>query len=184
MGNLIKRTTSVGEFGITEPTELITAVSQFMQSTNSRTAQNSIPLTTGSFENKSTDSNFKYLSRNDDNPLVYGLKNLDRMSMVIGGKSSKGVLQFQETGKYMKSTPSHMMRAGREESIDIILTNLEMLDSVREGVPAGRLYAIEFYMLCNKMSQDIKRGVRILNTYGDAVYMTGYNTIMEWANSG
>lgn len=184
MGNLVRRTTSVGEVGIVDGDITTTAVTRFLQSTNSRTLQNSIELSTGPFEQNSLDQNSNFLIRDENNPLVYGLRNLDRMAMIIGGKSNTGVMQFNNQAKPMYSTPTFMKDASISDAIDIVLQNTEMYDPIKAGVTSKLRYAIEFNIISGRIARDVKRGIRVFTTYNDAVYNIGYNAIVEWSNNG
>jgi hypothetical protein len=182
MGNLIRRTTSVREIGIIEPDSVITsAVSQFIQAADDRTKK--IELNSGEFENNSLEQNSEFLRKNDNNPLVYGLKNLDRFAMIISGKSTAGSLMFVDSSKPMYSTANTFKHASLHDAVDIVLQNLHMNDAVKSGVAKKLRYAIEFNTICTAIAKDIQRGIGVFTSYTDSVYNTGYNALVEWSNN-
>ena len=184
MGNLIKRTSSVQEVGVVDVDVKITSVTQFTRITNSRTAGNNLELVSAEFEQNSLERNSQFLVQNDDNPLVYGLQNLDRMAMAISGKSATGLVQFIEQTKYLYSTASYMKSTGLAEATDIVLRNLGMFDPVKSGLPRGLRYATAFNTLSLTMAKDIQRGIRVFTIYNDEVYAVGRTALVEWSNNG
>lgn len=184
MGNLIKRTTSVKEVGIVDGGAYATGVAMYLQSANSRTANNSIELSTAGFEQNNVEQNSEFSNKNDDNPLVYGLQNIDRFAMVIAGKSELGTFQFSDNKKPAYSTVNIFERATHSLAVDIVLQNLHMIDPVKAGLPQQLKYAVEFNNLCQSIARDAQRGIRVFETYSDVVYTTGRNAIVEWSNNG
>lgn len=185
MGNLVKRTTSVREVGIATNSDGVTTsvVAQFIQAANARNRE-TIELTTGGFENNSLEQNSQFLKKNDNNPLVYGLRNLDRFALIIGGKSATGTLTFTDSSKPIYSTAYTIERASLSDATDIVLQNLHMTDAIKSGVIQKLRYALEFNNICMSIARDIQRGIRVFSTYTDSVYTTGLNAITEWSNNG
>ena len=184
MVNLVKRTTSVGEVGIANPDGIITSVTQFLQTANTRTANNSIELSSGKFEQNSLEQNPEFMKQSDDNPLVYGLHNVDRFAMIIAGRSEIGTMTFVDPRKPVYSTVHTFKRANHSAAVDIVLQNLDMLEPIKAGLQQKLKYAIEFNNLCFAISRDAQRGIQVFAAYSDAVYTTGRNAIVEWSNNG
>jgi hypothetical protein len=184
MVNFVKRTTSVNEVGIVNSDSIVTSVAQFLQTANTRTANNSIELTSGKFEQNSLEQNSEFMKKNDDNPLVYGLQNVDRFAMIIAGRSENGTMTFIDPQKPVYSTVHTFKRASHSSAVDIVLQNLNMIEPIKVGLQQRLKYAIEFNNLCIAIAKDAQRGIRVFASYSDAIYTTGSNAIVEWSNNG
>jgi hypothetical protein len=184
MVNFVKRTTSVKEVGITNSDSIVTSVTRFLQSANTRTANNSIELSSAGFEQNELERNSEFIKQNDNNPLVYGLKNLDRFAMIIGGKSTIGTMTFVDPQKPVYSNANTLKGASHSVALDIVLQNLHMIEPIKAGVPQRLKYAVEFNNLCIAIARDVQRGIQVFTSYSDAIYTTGSNAIVEWSNNG
>ncbi len=184
MVNFVKRTTSVNEIGITNSDSIVTSVAQFLHTANTRTANNSIELTSGNHERNSLEQNAEFMKRNDNNPLVYGLQNVDRFAMIIAGRSNVGTMTFVDPRKPVYSTVTTFIHATHPDAVDIVLQNLNMIEPIKAGVQQKLKYAVEFNNLCQSIARDVQRGIRVFTAYSDAIYTTGSNAIVEWSNNG
>jgi hypothetical protein len=176
MTNIIRYANKIIDVGTTE-NPLSTSVELFTRSS----ANPNIEKSKGDFEENSLGGNAKFLINDDNNPLVWGLKNLDRVAMIIGGRSQIGTTTFIEQDKPIYSTPSYIKSATLADANEIILQNLQMLNPVKDGLLNGKPMATAFNTLSLNITRDIQRGIRVYTIYADSVLSLGGKTIVEWS---
>lgn len=145
------------------------------------TSDNFIERTIADFEKKSLDYNQKYFMTNSSNPLLYGLKLLDRMAMIIDNKTYTGTMEFVD--KKLYSTPSKLKNSTILEAIDIVLNTLEMATPVTTGMRYKKPMAMQFNNLAATIAKQVKYGNLVYDNYHELVLDIGQQTIKEWSNS-
>jgi len=176
MTNIIRYANKIIDVGTTENPKS-TSVELFTRAWSHA----NIEKTTGDFEENSLGSNAKFLINDDNNPLVWGLKNLDRVAMIIAGRSQIGTTTFVEQDKPIYSTPSYIKSATLADANEIILQNLQMLNPVQSGLTSGKPMATAFNTLSLNITRDVQRGIRVYTTYAESVLLLGGKTIVEWS---
>jgi hypothetical protein len=120
----------------------------------------------------------KYFLNNDNNPLIYGLKLLDRMSMIISNKSYTGTLELFENK--LNVPPSKMKTLPLDQATDVVLDTLEMIIPVKSGVRNGFSIALAFNILSGSIAEEVKIGNKVFSTYNKTTFILGTQTIKEW----
>jgi hypothetical protein len=182
MGNFIKRPQTVLDVGIADNNGSSTRVSEFIRLSHSRSSSFNIEKTRGDFEKNTIEENKKYFINDDNNPLVYGLKALDRTAMVIAGKNSCSTMMF--TDHLTCSTPNFIKTTSLTEANIISLRTMEMDNAITPGIRMNRPQAIAFNNLSLNITREVQRGVRVYSKYIEDVFILGNNAILEWINNG
>jgi hypothetical protein len=181
MANFIKRAQTVQEVGLKDNSS-ITRVDMYVQQLNSKNSSKVMELSRGDFEKNTVEDNAAFFTSEDTNPLISGLKALDRASMVIVGKRACSTFAFSDD--MVCSTPYFIKKADLSEAKDIILRNLSMREPVLAGVPKKRPLAIAFDELAMRITKDVRSGNSVFDKYIDEVIMKGTEAMKEWIYNG
>jgi len=183
MKTFIKSLRKVLEVDTRSPKETsISQTSSYQRLINSKSASDVTEKSKGDFEKNSLEENSKFLIEDDNNPLVYGLKNLDRFSMVISDKSFSGVMTFVD--KPFVSTPTYFKDCSLDQARDIVLKNLGVYDAVKSGAQKSLPQATAFNILSLTLAREIRLGKRVYATYYQSVVSLGERVIKEWSHNG
>lgn len=161
----------------------VTRVAQYTTIASDKSSElPNIEETTGDFEDNQLSKKGNFFIYDDNNPLVYGLKNLDRFAMIIANKSSAGVMAFAEQPPY--STADSFKRSSEDQAKDIALRNMGVYDAVKSGLRNLLPNAIAFDSLTLMIIREARRGNRVFSSYTENVFDQGKKLMMEWINNG